>query len=311
MNLSGTTRLIGIFGDPIAHSLSPAMHNPAFAKYHLDFAYVPLQVKAKDLEKAVDALRIFNFRGANITLPHKQKIVPYLDQVSEISRLIGAVNTVVNEDGKLFGTTTDAEGFLMGFHEAGHRFSNRSVAIIGNGGSARTLIFALLLQDKLKVDKSNTEESGKEKFGVDKPTRIFLIGRDSEKTKNLIEEIKNTLQNHSIAFDPQSLEAKSLDQYSLYKNEIDIVINATPVGMKPNFSVSPLSPQDLVEGQIVYDIVYTPEQTQLLRDASSRGLKTVGGLGMLVHQGRASFKLWTRILPEASDYYINARKNLL
>ncbi len=306
MNLSGSTRLIGIFGDPIAHSLSPAMHNPAFVKYGLDFAYVPLQVKPPDLEKAVDALRLFNFRGANITLPHKQKILPYLDEVSEISRLMGAVNTVVNEDGKLFGTTTDAEGFLMGFHEAGHRFLNRTVAILGNGGSARTLIFALLVNAKLS--ENNSTEIITE---ADKPARIFLFGRDADKTNKLVAEIKSTLKTHGIAFDPQSLEAKSLDQYSQHKSEIDIVINATPVGMKPNFSASPLSAQDLVEGQIVYDIVYTPEQTQLLRDANARGLKTVGGLGMLVHQGRASFKLWTGILPEAADYYASARKQLL
>ena len=119
MEILGTTRLIALLGDPVAHSLSPAMHNPAFEHYGLDFAYVPLRVSAENLKTALDALRAFNFRGANVTLPHKQAVIPFLDQVTDISRQIGAVNSILNEDGRLIGTTTDPEGFLEGYREKG------------------------------------------------------------------------------------------------------------------------------------------------------------------------------------------------
>src|SRR5262245_55864995 len=129
LEIRGTTRLIAVFGDPVAHSLSPAMHNPAFAAHDLDFAYVPLRVRHADLKAALESLRIFAFRGANVTVPHKQAVLPFLDGISDISRLIGAVNTIVNDEGRLTGTTTDPEGFLACFHEAGHSFHGRSVAL--------------------------------------------------------------------------------------------------------------------------------------------------------------------------------------
>ena len=161
MEILGTTRLIGLLGDPVSHSVSPAMLNPAFENYGIDFAYVPLRVRTADLKTAVEALRIFNFRGANVTIPHKQSIIPFLDEISDISRMMGAVNTIVNDNGRLTGTTTDPQGFLEGFREAGFSFGGQSVAILGNGGSARTLAFALLTQEM--------------------PARAVLVGRDAAK----------------------------------------------------------------------------------------------------------------------------------
>lgn len=289
MEIQGTTRLIAIIGDPVSHSLSPAMHNAAFAHYGLDYAYVPLRVPASGLEKALDALRLFDFRGANVTLPHKQAVIPFLDEVSEISRRIGAVNTILNEGGRLIGTTTDPEGFLEGFREKGHSFQGRSVAILGNGGSARTIAFALLMQDE--------------------PARVVIAGRDAEKSRRLAAEISGRLGLSGKSGLPVP-EAVPLAEFASIAGEIDVIVNSTPVGMHPRADASPMPDADLRPGQIVYDIVYVPERTRLIRDAEAKGLATVGGLGMLVHQGRAAFEVWTGIKPEPGMFYGAARKKL-
>lgn len=290
MDIKGTTRLIAIFGDPVAHSLSPSMHNAGFARYGLDFAYVPLRVPASGLEAALHAMRLFGFRGANVTLPHKQAVMPYLDEVREISRRIGAVNTILNEDGRLIGTTTDAEGFLEGFREKGHSFAGRSVAILGNGGSARTAACALIMEDQ--------------------PARIAIVGRDPEKARRLVSEIAGGFGLAGETPGRPVLEAVALADYPSIRTRVDVVVNTTPMGMHPHPESSPLRAEDLEPGQTVYDIVYTPERTRLIRDAEARGLTAIGGLGMLVHQGLASFELWTGKRPEAEWFYRAARDGL-
>jgi shikimate dehydrogenase len=289
MEILGTTRLIALLGDPVSHSLSPAMHNAAFDQYGLDFAYVPLRVPADGLKTALEAVRVFNFRGANVTLPHKTAVIPHLDQLSEMARVIGAVNTIVNEGGRLIGTTTDPEGFLEGFREGGHSFIGKAVAILGNGGSARTIAYALLMRDR--------------------PRRVVLVARDTAKSERLAAEIAERLGLGAGGALPLP-ESVALRDYPSVREGIDVVVNTTPVGMHPNLEASPLRTEDLIPGQVVYDIVYAPERTRLIRDAEARGLETVGGLGMLVHQGRASFEIWTGIKPEAPAYYAAARARL-
>jgi shikimate dehydrogenase len=286
MEIRGTTRLIAILGDPVAHSLSPAMHNTAFASHGLDLAYVPLKVRGADLKTAVEALRAFGFRGANVTLPHKQNVIPYLDGISEISRMMGAVNTIVNEEGRLTGTTTDPTGFLEGFREAGHGFEGRTVALLGNGGSARTIAFALALEGR--------------------PDRVVLAARDVEKSRRLLAEIGSKLGEAAAG----RFEAVALADYPRARDGVEIVVNTTPIGMAPDVEQSPIPAAALAGSEVAYDIVYVPEKTRFLRDAEARGLRTVGGLGMLVHQGRASFKLWTGIEPEAELFYGAARAHL-
>lgn len=290
MDILGTTRLIALFGDPVAHSLSPAMHNPAFKLYGLDFAYVPLRVASENLKTALEAMRIFNFLGANVTLPHKQSVIPYLDEVTAISRAIGAVNTIVHQNGKLIGTTTDPIGFLNCFREKGHTFSGKSIAILGNGGSARTIAYALLMQDT--------------------PTKVTIVGRDQEKSQRLVAEIIKTLGLANAGTLTSRPQAVALADYASIREEVQIVVNTTPVGMHPNSEVSPLRAEDLVVGQIVFDIVYAPERTRLIKEAEAMGLKTVGGLGMLVHQGCAAFEFWTGIKPEASQFYTSAQDTI-
>lgn len=289
MEILGTTRLIALLGDPVAHSLSPAMHNASLDHYGLDFAYVPLRVPAAGLKTALDAIRVFNFRGANVTLPHKTAVLPFLDDITESARVIGAVNTILNDDGRLIGTTTDPEGFLEGYREMGHSFIGKTVAILGNGGSARTIAYALLMQDR--------------------PKGVVLVARDVRKSQALASEITERL-GLSAGGALSAPEVIALSDYASVKETIDVVVNTTPVGMHPNVDVSPLQPEDLVKGQVVYDIVYAPERTRLIRDAEKLGLKTVGGLGMLVHQGRASFQFWTGVKPDAEAFYEAARAKL-
>jgi shikimate dehydrogenase len=286
MEIRGTTRLIAILGDPVAHSLSPAMHNAAFSSHGLDFAYIPLKVRGADLKTAVEAIRAFGFRGANVTLPHKQNVIPFLDGISEISRMMGAVNTIVNDEGRLTGTTTDPAGFLEGFREAGHGFEGRTVALLGNGGSARTIAFALALDGR--------------------PERVILAARDVEKTRRLLAEIGSRLGEAAA----KRFEAVALADYPRAGDGAEIVVNTTPIGMTPDLENSPLPASALAGSKVAYDIVYVPEKTRFLRDAEAQGVSTVGGQGMLVHQGRASFKLWTGIEPDAELFYGAARAQL-
>ncbi len=282
MEIRGTTKVIAVLGDPVSHSLSPSMHNPAFAAHGLDFAYVPFRVGRGDLGTAAAAMRAFSLRGANVTVPHKEAILPFLDEISETSRLMGVVNTIVNDDGRLSGTTTDPEGFLEGFRETGHSFAGKTVAVLGNGGSARTIAYALFLRDT--------------------PASVTLVARDTEKSRRLADEIADKLGKRPAT--------ASLAEYPRIADGMQIIVNATSLGMHPHVENSPLEPGALRPGQIVYDIVYTPERTRLLRQAEAAGLQTVGGLGMLVHQGLASFRLWTGITPDAGLFYRCARERL-
>ncbi len=282
MQVKGTTRLIGIFGDPVAHSISPAMHNAGFERYGLDYMYVPLPVKENRLPEAIESLRIFGFRGVNVTTPHKQAVIPFLDEISEEARLIGAVNTIVNEKGRLSGTTTDPNGFLEGFRKAGGDFTGRTVALLGSGGSARTLAFTLLLKAKV--------------------AKLILLARNPLKAQHIADEVKDKLG--------ESLEVRSLDDFQGISPQCQIVVNTTTVGMHPHVEETIVSGKALLPGQTAYDIVYVPEQTLFLTEARKRGLKTVGGLDMLVHQGTESFKLWTGIEPDAEIFFAQAREQL-
>jgi len=283
MPIRGTTRLLGILGTPLAHSYSPAMHNSGIAALGLDLAYLPLSADAAHLKTLLESLKAVNFLGVNVTLPHKQAVLPLLDELSEVSRKMGAVNTIVNRDGTLYGTTTDPEGFLNGFKDAGHSFADKSVVIVGNGGTARTIAFALSLQS----GSSST------------PRRVALAARDLVKSGSLALEI--------AAKTGREIELFALEDYPARAREFDVVVNTTPLGMSPNVDVSPLPADALHAGQIVYDVIYNPEETALMRHARARGCAVVGGLGMLVHQGLASFKLWTGLEPDPATYYAGIR----
>ncbi len=281
--IRGSTRLLGIFGNPLSHSYSPAMHNGGIQGLGLDLVYVPFPVETSGLANLLKALKAVGFLGVNVTMPHKQSVVPLCDTISNISRVMGAVNTIVHRDGKLHGTTTDPEGFINAFRDAGHSFDGKSVAILGNGGSARTIAFALALLTHART--------------------ATLVARAPEKSTDLIAEVKAAAPQFDI-------RAIALDDYATAQHthgDFDVIVNTTPVGMHPNVSASPLPGDLLKPSQIVYDIVYNPEETALIQAARAKGCSTVGGLGMLVHQGIASFRLWTGKEPDPAHFYEGIR----
>jgi shikimate dehydrogenase len=281
--IRGTTRLLGILGNPLSHSYSPAMHNGGIRGLGLDLVYLPFPVETAGLPQLLAGLKAAGFLGVNVTMPHKQAVVPLCDTVSNISRVMGAVNTIVHRDGKLHGTTTDPEGFIAAFRDAGHSFDGKSVAILGNGGSARTIAFALAL--------------------ITKARSATLVARAPDKSATLIAEIKTA----APTFDIRSI---ALDAYAVTQQQdgaFDVIVNTTPVGMHPDVNASPLPGDLLKPGQVVYDILYNPEETALIQAARAAGCATVGGLGMLVHQGIASFRLWTGKDPDPRFYYEGIR----
>lgn len=280
MPIRGTTRLLGILGNPLDHSWSPAMHNSALEALGLDYAYVPFVVREEDLGALLGALKSVNFAGVNVTMPHKQAVIPLLDEVSDLSRMLGAVNTITHKDGRLYGHTTDPEGFLRGFAEAGHSFDGKSVVILGNGGSARTIAFALAAQTQA--------------------ARVALAARDATKSKAIAREVEAALG--------RSVEVVALEDYGARAREFEVVVNTTPLGMGSNHAVTPIPLDAIHPHQIVYDIISNPEETTLMRNARARGASALGGLGMLVHQGVASFKIWTGVDPDPALYYAGIRR---
>ncbi len=266
----------------MGHSLSPQMHNPNFEDCGINAIYIPLKTDPNKIATAVDALRAFHFLGANVTIPFKSDVIAHLDEVSEISQIIGAVNTIVNKEGKLWGTTTDPEGFLTSFKTMDENFDNKSVALFGTGGTARTLAYALSLMES--------------------PKQINILGRNNAKAANLAAEVKEKTG--------KNIKGHSISDFSKITHETNVIINATSVGMVPNTENSVAKFEDLNEGQVVYDVVYQPEETALLKSARQKGLKCLGGLGMLVYQGISSFTHWTGITPKPELYFKALRQAL-
>lgn len=284
MNITAKTKLLGIFGYPIGHSLSPAMHNAAIKALGLDMAYLPFEVQPKDLKKAVDGLRGLGMIGMNITIPHKEAVIKFLDAISEEVRLIGAVNTVVNRNGRLTGYNTDGAGYIASLKEScDFNPKGKKILILGAGGAARGIIAALAKH---------------------RPQSVTIANRTRLRGISLAKEFTTRLPNVNI-------RAVALHRNKLMTlfEDIDLLINTTSVGMKSNVMLNiPL--EALTKKAIVSDIVYNPLETMLLKAARKRGLATHNGLGMLIHQGALSFKLWTGRNPSFKVMRAAARQAL-
>jgi shikimate dehydrogenase len=255
--IDGKTRVYGLLGRPVAHSLSPAMHNAGFRELGLNAVYVAFPVT--DLVHAVAGLRGLNIGGVSVTIPFKEDIIPLVDELDEKAARIGAVNTVVNRDGRLVGSNTDWQGALQALEEK-TAVAGKRCLILGAGGAARAIAFGLL------------EQGG----------QVAVSDLDMAKALALSRQ----LWVEVVAPD-------SLEQYSA-----QVLINATPVGMAPQTKDLPLDPELLSRYQVVMDIVYWPLETRLLKEARSRGCQVIDGLRMLIHQGAAQFELWTgRLAP--------------
>ena len=267
MQIDGSTKIVGVIGHPVEHTLSPAMHNAAFAALGMNWVYLPFDVHPAELEFAVRGFRALGIVGINCTVPHKEHVIPLLAGVAEDARAIGSVNTVAVRDGKLFGYSTDGEGFLRSLRdELDFDPACRHAVVLGAGGAARAIVAALASSGAATVTVSNRTLSRAEKLCSD------LAGF-----------CKNTqlvpVQLHSAAAGTAVQEAH-------------LVVNATSLGWGDD-DPPPVDPGVLHEGLVVLDTCYRPGGTPLLEAARQGGLRCVNGLGMLVYQGAASFRLWT------------------
>ncbi len=265
MKVSGHTRICGIIGDPIEHSISPVMQNAAFQALGLDYCYLPFRVESSALEQAIQGLRAMHFTGINVTLPHKVAVLTFLDEIDTMAENLGAVNTIVNDEGCLKGYNTDAAGFYQALTAEGVNPNGKNVTILGAGGAARAVSFML----------------------VDKGARLTILNRDEGRARKLADSLMRLLRREVAVY---SLQKKILKKIL---NDTEILVNTTSVGMMPQSGVSPLPDGLIKKGQVVFDIIYNPLKTQLLAEAEAEGAKTIGGLEMLVHQGAAAFELWT------------------
>ncbi len=270
MNVLGSTRVLGVFGHPISHSLSPVMQNAAIRAMNIDYVYVPFHVMPEDLAKAVEGIKALQLAGVNVTIPHKERIIEYLDEVSDYSREIGSVNTVINLNGVLRGDTTDGPGFIRSAETAWGDLNGCRTVILGAGGSAKAIAFALA------------------RIGC----KIVVANRTYRRAVELVESLKATFANGDF----ESIELKKELLASRLENA-DLLVNTTSVGMFPDVYGIPLSPDLLHSKLMVYDLVYNPMKTRLVDEAQRRGARAMTGLGMLVHQGALSLRMWTGLEP--------------
>jgi shikimate dehydrogenase len=261
-------KVVGIIGYPLGHSVSPAMHNAAFKKLGLDFEYVPFEVEPKDLAEAIKGLRALHIAGFNITIPHKEAIVPLLDEVTKLARIIGAVNTVQNQEGKLIGYNTDGAGFVESLKEdAKTDPRGKNLVVLGAGGASRAVSIMLAEAEAKSITVTDIQEEKARDLSK-------YVDAYFETSCNFVEANSNDLQT--------SIEAA------------EILVNTTPIGMHPKIDESPLSESIKLHPKLlVYDLVYNPSETKLLKAAKSWGCQTCSGLGMLVRQGALAFTIWT------------------
>lgn len=261
------TRLAVLFGHPLGHTLSPAMHNRAFQFLGLDWFYLPVEVKPENLEKVFKGLCLMNVGGFNVTIPHKVAIKELLDELDPLAATIGAVNTIAVKDGRTIGYNTDGYGFIESLKQSsGIEIAGQSVFIFGAGGAARAIGMSLAHS---KVGK------------------IFLTNRTIDKAEALAMQINSAFSPCVEVIDPESPD------FTRALRASNILVNSTSIGMSPHTEQSPIAGDLLHKDQIVADIVYNPLSTRLLRDAEKAGCKTVPGPGMLIHQGAAAFSIWT------------------
>jgi shikimate dehydrogenase len=266
-NITARTRICGLFGDPIEHSISPAIHNAAYKKLGLDYIYLPFQVTTKNLAGAVNAIRSLNLCGINVTIPHKIAVIPLLDELETTAEKIGAVNTIANDNGRLKGYNTDATGFLKALAEKDIKPAGKKVVILGAGGVSRAVSYVLAEQGA----------------HIDILSRSKTPDNATKLAENLSRDTKSSVQ------------AIELDETNLKKflKQADILVNATSVGMHPDTDRTLVSSELLKPGLLVYDVIYNPEKTRLIQDAEKAGAVTIGGLDMLIWQAALAFQIWT------------------
>jgi shikimate dehydrogenase len=263
--LTGKTRVCGVIGDPIEHSLSPTMQNAAFNALKLDVAFLAFKVKPAELENAVNGMRALNIRGLNVTMPHKSTVMNFLDRIDLSAQIVNSVNTILNKESKLFGFNTDGVGALKALRENGVEPKGRKVLLLGAGGAARAIAYTM------------AKESDE----------LAVLNRTVKPAQELVKLLEKTANKKIVA---GALSPKEIQQNL---QDSDILINATSIGMKPKVDESLVAPKLLRPDLAVMDIVYNPIETKLAKDSKAAGAKVVSGVEMLIYQGAASFEIWT------------------
>ena len=266
-SILGTTKILGVMGFPVSHSLSPVMHNAAIAAMGLDYVYVPFPIPVEDLSAAIAGLKaIQSVQGFNLTIPHKVEVIPLLDEVLPIAKAVGAVNTVKRVGDRWIGTNTDVAGFLSPLKQLNCDWGNSPAVILGSGGAAKAVVAACL------------------ELGC--PV-IHVVGRDPRKMKKFHGAMTSQLHDYNLRVHPWTSIPHLLEIAG-------IIINATPIGMAsdPNTPISDAEMNLLPDQAIAYDLIYTPRPTKFLQIAAARGLKAIDGLEMLINQGAIGLEFW-------------------
>ncbi|TYC85743.1 shikimate dehydrogenase [Acetobacterium wieringae] len=273
MRISVDTKIYAVIGDPIVQSLSPQLHNGLFKATGLDALYLPIAVKSEDLGKLVDGFRLMNVGGFNITKPHKMEIMKYIDQLDPLAEKIGAVNTVVCRDGKMIGYNTDGNGFIKSIETKIGNIprSELTILILGCGGAVKSVAMALA------------------DWGIQK---VIIANRTVAKAKELAGQINESWPGKAQAIDMTAEALKAA------VNEAAVVVNGTSLGMADTAWQTPLDKTLLKKELLVYDMIYSPAVTQLMKDAREIGAQTENGLEMLLYQGLLAFELWTGVFPD-------------
>jgi shikimate dehydrogenase len=267
--ISGKTRLLGVIGSPIAHSLSPVMHNAALQAMCADFVYVAFPIEASVLSQAIAGFAAIGVEGFSVTIPHKQAIMAELISISDLAKAVGAVNTVWKRPDGWHGTNTDVEGFVSPLRELDRDWSKQTAIVLGNGGAARAVV------------------AGCAELGFN---QIQVVGRDVQKLEDFLTSF-NPFE--SVA---SKLTVKTWDCLDDAIQNADLIVNSTPIGMAPKTDASPLTTtqaQKIKPGTIAYDLIYTPNPTEFLKQAKAQNAMAIDGLEMLVQQGATALKIWT------------------
>jgi shikimate dehydrogenase len=265
MEISGRTKLCCVIGDPVEHSLSPVMHNAAFKELNLDFVYLAFTVRKDELRNAIAGARSLQVHGLNVTMPHKTAIMKYLDEIDPTAKSIGAINTILNAEGRLVGYITDGVGAIKALKENGVSLDEKKLLLLGAGGAAKAIAF----------------------HAAQEVEELKILNRTTQKAKELAEVLH---QKFGKRISGNSLSSE------IVKKELedaDILVNATSVGMHPDVDQSLVDSSWLRPSLCVMDIIYNPLETKLAKDAKSVGAKVISGIEMLVYQGAASFEIWT------------------
>ncbi|WP_099190376.1 shikimate dehydrogenase [Tepidibacter mesophilus] len=271
--INGSTKLTCLIGRPVEHSFSPSIHNCLFEKYNINSKYMCFDVDKEDLNDAVDAIKALKMNGANVTVPHKVDIINYLDDIDINAKLIGAVNTIKNDNGRLIGYNTDGVGFVNSVIRKGYKIQDKNIMIIGAGGAARSIAVEIANNNAKSIEIRNRTLN------------------KAESISNIIKEnFKSIVKTGDINITKEDLA------------NIDILINTTSLGMSPNIYQNPIDETIKVDKDIlVCDIVYNPKETRFLKWAKDNDLDTLGGIDMLINQGLEAFYIWIGVRPERED----------